>query len=148
VAAPAVPQSQEDRDDPRMLASQFELVQRELRRVQDQLADLQDALAQTQQAASTVRSLADAKGVQDTFIPIGAGVHLRARIDPSEPALVPLGAGYASEDSLSGVAELLDKRVAQLSGSFQQLSQEAERLARTAGAINDRLLSLQGAGGA
>jgi prefoldin alpha subunit len=131
-------------DDPRQLAAQLDLVQRELQRVDRRLSALEEALVEAQQAAGAVRHLAESATAQDILLPLGAGVHLHARVDGAAPVLMPLGAGYFTEDKAGSVAEALEQRVQAVSAQFQQASQDAERLAQVAAAINDRLLQLQG----
>lgn len=132
----------EPADDPRQLAAQFDLVQRQLQAVDRRLAQLEQALMEAQQAASTVEALAASSGVQESLVPLGSGVHLRAAVDPAAPVLLPIGAGYYTEGPAAGVTGALQERVASITQAFQQASAEAERLAQTASAINDRLNSL------
>jgi prefoldin alpha subunit len=126
-------------DDPRQLAAQFDLVQRELQRVDRRLQALEEALVEAQQAAAALRSMAEAKGEQDILLPLGAGVHIAARVDGAQPVLMPLGAGYFTEDKAAGVADALDERVKAIGAQFQDASSQAEQLAQVAAQINERL---------
>ena len=139
VAGPGDPDAA---SDPRTLAAQFELVQRQLQSLDRRLAGIEEALVEAQQAATTVKALGDAQGEQDTLLPLGSGVHVRARVDASAPILLPVGAGYFTEGPAAEVATALQQRVEALTRAFQDASAEAERLAQTAAAINDRLSSL------
>lgn len=130
-------------DDPGQLGAQFEAVQRELQRVDRRLAALEEALVEAQQAAGSVRHLAESPSAQDILLPLGAGVHLHAKVDGAAPVLMPLGAGYFTEDAAGSVAQALEQRVQAITAQFQQASQDAERLAQVAAAINERLLQLQ-----
>ncbi len=129
-------------DDPRQLAAQFDLVQRELERSERRLASLEQALMETQQAHAACTALAEAGKPTDTFIALGGGVHAHARIDGKAPVLMPIGAGYFTESPAANVAAALEERSKSLAQSFQQASAEAERLAQVAATINDRLSSL------
>ena len=131
-------------DDPGQLAAQFELVQREMQRVERRLGALEEAMAETQQAAAAVRHLAEAQGAQEILLPLGAGVHVAARIAAGAPILMPLGAGYFTEDTPAPVTAALEQRGQSIAQQFQAASQDAERLAQVAAAINDRLLQSQG----
>ena len=145
-AAPAArdpPAGDDGPDDPRQLAAQFDLVQRELQRVDRRLAALEQALVEAQQAAGTVTALAEAGKEVEALMPVGSGVHLHARVDASRPVLMPLGAGYYTEDKPASVASALAERVDALGRQFQEASQDAERLAQAAAAINERLLQIQ-----
>jgi prefoldin alpha subunit len=130
-------------DDPRQLSAQFELVQRELQRVDRRLAAIEQALVEAQQAAATVKALAEEGKTVETLVPIGSGVHVKASVDAAQPVLMPLGAGYYTEDKPATVAAALAERVEALGQQFQQASEEAERLAQAAAAINERLLQFQ-----
>ncbi|MEK6976741.1 MAG: prefoldin subunit alpha [Candidatus Thermoplasmatota archaeon] len=129
-------------EDPRQLAAQFEFLQRQLQGVDRRLAQLEQALVEAQQAASTVQGLAEAAGAQDTLLPIGSGVHVHAKVDPSAPVLLPIGAGYFTEGPAKDIVAALGARVEAITKSFQETSADAERLAQAASAINSRLESL------
>src|SRR5688500_6364378 len=141
--APANRAPEERAEDPRQLAAQFELVQRELARVESRLAALQDAMVETQQARSTVEHLANATAASDVFVPVGAGVHVRAAIRQDVAVLMPLGAGYATEAPPRDVATALDERQNAISAQFKAASEEADRLSAAAAALSDRLAAFQ-----
>jgi prefoldin alpha subunit len=130
-------------DDPRQLAAQFDLVQREMQRVDRRLQALEQALVEAQQAAAALRSMADAQGAQDILLPLGAGIHVAAKVDGSQPVLMPLGAGYFTEDKAGDVATALDERVKAIGAQFEDASAQAEQLAQVAAAINERLSQFQ-----
>ena len=131
-------------DDPRQLAAQFDLVQRELQRVDRRLQALEEALVEAQQAAAALRSMAEAEGAQDILLPLGSGVHVAAQVDGAKPVLMPLGAGYFTEDKALEVATALDERVKAIGAQFQDASSQAEQLAQVAAQINERLSQFQG----
>lgn len=130
-------------DDPRQLAAQFDLVQRELQRVDRRLQTLEEALVEAQQAAAALRSMAEADGAQDILLPLGAGVHIAATVNGTTPVLMPLGAGYFTEDKAAEVANALDERVKAIGAQFQDASAQAEQLAQVAAQINERLSQFQ-----
>ena len=129
-------------EDPRQLAVQFDILQRQLQATDRRLAQIEQALVEAQQAASAVTALAQATGVQDALLPLGSGVHVHARLDPKSPVLLPVGAGYFTEGPASDVQAALQARVESLTRAFQQATEDAERLAQAAAAINERLNSL------
>lgn len=130
-------------DDPRQLAAQFDLVQREMQRVDRRLQALEQALVEAQQATAALRSMAEAQGAQDILLPLGAGIHVAARVDGSQPVLMPLGAGYFTEDKAGDVATALEERVKAIGAQFEEASAQAEQLAQVAAAINERLSQFQ-----
>ncbi len=140
-ARPAAPADAPE--DPRQLAVQFDILQRQLQAQDRRLAQLEQALVEAQQAASAVEALAQATAPQDALLPLGSGVHIHARLDPSSPVLLPVGAGYFTEGPAAEVGKALMARVEAITRSFQQASQDAERLAQAAAAINERLNDLQ-----
>lgn len=129
-------------EDPRQLAVQYDILQRQLQSVDRRLAQIEQALVEAQQAATTISSLAEANGIQESLIPVGAGVHVHARVDPSAPILLPVGAGYFTQGPAASVTEALRARVESLTRTFQETSSDAERLAQAAAAINERLNSI------
>lgn len=128
-------------EDPRQLAVQYDILQRQLQATDRRLAAIEQALVEAQQAATTVSSLAEAKGLQESLLPVGSGVHVRAVVDPSAPILLPVGAGYFTQGPAAEVTAALKARVEGLTRSFQDASADAERLAQAAAAINERLES-------
>jgi len=129
-------------EDPRQLAVQFDILQRQLQATDRRLAQLEGALVEAQQAASTVAALAEASGTQDALMPLGSGVHVHAKVDPKAPVLLPVGAGYFTEGPAADVQAALKARVDAITRSFQETSADAERLAQAAAAINERIESL------
>ena len=133
----------EEPEDPRRLYAQFEFVQRELGRVENRLEAIQDALVEANQAASTLRGLSESAG-REALVPIGAGVHVRATL-ATDAVVRPIGAGYATDGSIEDAQAQLQARAEALQRSFHDASAEAERLATTAAAINERLSTLSNA---
>jgi prefoldin alpha subunit len=129
-------------DDPRQLAAQFEFLQRQLQGVDRRLAQLEQALVEAQQAASAVQALAESQGAQEALLPLGSGVHVHAKVDPTAPVLLPIGAGYFTEGPAKEIVAALGARVEAITKSFQETSADAERLAQAAATINSRLESL------
>ncbi|MHB8633407.1 MAG: prefoldin subunit alpha [Thermoplasmatota archaeon] len=124
--------------DPRQLAAQLQFVQRELSRAQEQLDAIQGALVEANQAAATLKSLGEAaKG--EILVPIGAGVHLHATLTDASPVF-PVGAGYAIEASPEAALATLQRRIQDITESFNRTAERAEELAG-AGAQIDSLLS-------
>ena len=119
--------------------AQMDLLQREMARMDRRMAALEQALMEAQQAASTVQALADASGQIEALVPLGGGVHIKARLDASSPVILPIGAEYATEAAPAQVAEALRQRVEALSQQFRQASEEAERVAQAAAALNEEL---------
>lgn len=130
-------------EDPRQLAAQFELLQRELQRVDRRLSAIEEAMVEAQQAASTMQALADDRKTLETLVPIGAGVHVPAKVDAGAAVLMPLGAGYYTESKPAEVAAALAERAKALGEQFQRASADAEQLAQAAASINERLLQFQ-----
>lgn len=129
-------------EDPRQLAVQFDILQRQLQAVDRRLAQLEQALVEAQQAASAVEALATTSGEQVALLPLGSGVHVHARVDAAAPVLLPVGAGYFTEGPASEVGVALKQRVEVITRTFQEASADAERMAQAAAAINQRLESL------
>ena len=129
-------------EDPRQLAVQFDILQRQLQATDRRLQQLEQALIEAQQAASTVAALAEATGTQEALLPLGSGVHVHAKVDPKAPVLLPVGAGYFTEGPAADVQAALQARVEAITRSFQEASADVERMAQAAAAINERLNSL------
>jgi prefoldin alpha subunit len=124
---------------PQQLAAQLGLLQREMERLERRLAALEQALMEAQQAAATLQELAGGARDVEALVPLGGGVHVKARIDAGAPVLLPLGAGYSTEATAQQVAEALRSRVESLTQQYRRANEEAERVAQAAAAINERL---------
>jgi len=129
---------------PEQLMAHLELLQREMERMERRMAALEQALVEAQQAAATVQALSEGKGEVEALVPLGGGVHAKARLDASAMVLLPVGAGYLTETSAAQVAEALRSRVEALTKQFRQANEEADRVAQAAQAVNAELGSLAG----
>lgn len=136
----------EPRERPEQLMAQLEVVQRELQRMDRRMAAIEQQMLETQQAVAAVEALGQAGADQEGLVPLGAGVHVRARFDGTAPVLLPIGAGYSTEAPAAEVAKALAARVQAIQQAFESASEEAEQLAHAAGAIQDRLSQLSPAG--
>lgn len=132
----------ENQLDPRQLAAQMELVQRELARLDRRMEALEQALVETQQGLSTVKFLAESTGPQQVLVSLGAGVQAFATVDASSKLISPIGAGYATEAPASDVAAALEKRLQSIQTEFNRAGAEAQRLSQAAAAMNQELSSL------
>lgn len=119
--------------------AQMDLLQREMDRMDRRMSAIEQALMEAQQAAATVRALGEAKGEVEALVPLGGGVHAKARLDAASPILMPIGAGYATEATPEAVAEALRQRVESLAQQLRQAHEEAERVAQAASALNEHL---------
>ncbi|HLF16642.1 MAG TPA: prefoldin subunit alpha [Candidatus Thermoplasmatota archaeon] len=128
-------------EDPRRLVAEFELVQREMGRVERRLEALEEAVMEANQAAATLRALAGAKKPAEALVPVGAGIHVRARLDSSAPVVRPVGAGTSVDGPLADAQAQLEARVEALTRSFQEASEHAQRLAQAAAELQGRLAS-------
>lgn len=125
--------------DPRQLAAQFELVQRELQRMERRLETLQQALIETQQAAAALRELGSRTGTQETLVSIGAGVQVHGSVDVGKKVLVPVGAGYAVEKTFDEAVAALEQRATDVTRTFEKASSDADRLANIANSMQAEL---------
>ncbi len=125
-------------EDPRQLMAQRDIVQRELQRMERRMAAIEEAMMEAQRAIATVRGLAETAG-EELLVPVGAGVHIKARTNRGAAVLLPLGAGYLTEGKPDEVVAALEERVKGINASFDQASEQAEQLANAAAAIDEKL---------
>jgi prefoldin alpha subunit len=126
--------------------AQLDLVQRQAEATERRMEAIEQMVREAQQAAGTLRSLAQATGEQEVLLPLGAGVHIKAKVNPKDLAIVPVGSGYATEGDLDTAAKALEARVEEAAQAFQTTLQDMERLTQTAAALNERLAQLSGQG--
>lgn len=132
-------------EDPRQAMAQREILQRELQRMDRRMAAIEEAMLETQRAIATVRGLAEAQSqpgrpaAQEILVPVGAGVHVAARIEANAAVLLPIGAGYLTEGKPDDVVAALEKRIEGINKSFEAASEQAEQLAHAAAALDERL---------
>ncbi|MCA1819359.1 MAG: prefoldin subunit alpha [Halobacteriales archaeon] len=138
-APPPAPAADPAAAAPEQLMAQMDILQREMARMDRRMAAIEQALMEAQQAAATVQALSEAKGDVEALVPIGGGVHVKARLDAGAQVLLPVGAGYATEAGAAQVAEALRQRVESLSQQFRQANEEAERVAQAAAALNEEM---------
>jgi len=122
--------------DPERMGLELEAIQQRLRRVESQSMSLEADLQETRRALSTLESLtAD----QDALVPIGGGLHVRARLHGDAPIVVPIGAGYASDQDLDAAKATLQERLEATTRFLQETEAEADRLAQQGQALMARL---------
>lgn len=119
-----------------MSEAEFEAVQQRLRLVDQQLYALEQQLVEQQRALSTLESL---EADQDALVPIGGGLHVRARLAGDQPVVVPVGAGYAADQDLEAAKKSLQARLAAGSDAMKRTEAEAEQLAQKAQALAAKL---------
>lgn len=127
-------------DDGQQLIAQYEATQAQLQQVDARLGRLEEMLMEQRRAAETLEALG---GEQEALVPIGAGLHVRARVVGDAPIVTPLGAGYATDLDLDGAQVALQKRVAETQGALETAGQQADRLAQTLQSLGMRLQSMQ-----
>lgn len=135
-----------DEADPRVLAAQLQLVQRELARTQERLDAIEAALVEANQAAATLRALAEGATTpegREILVPLGAGVHIHAQLLPGRQPIVPVGAGYAIEASPQAATATLERRIQDITESFNRAAQRAEELAQAGGQLNAMLAQFE-----
>jgi len=122
--------------DPERMGLELEAIQQRLRRVESQSMSLEADLQETRRALSTLESLtAD----QDALVPIGGGLHVRARLHGDAPIVVPIGAGYAADQDLDAAKATLQERLEATTRFLQETEAEADRLAQQGQALMARL---------
>lgn len=127
-------------DDAQQAIAQYEATQAQLQQIDARLVRLEELLLEQRRAAETLGSL---EGDQEALVPIGAGLHVRARIAGGEPVVTPLGAGYAADKTVLEAQEVLKGRMAETQAAMESASQQAEGLARNLQALGTRLQSMQ-----
>lgn len=127
-------------DDAQQLIAQYEATQAQLQQVDARLGRLEELLLEQRRAAQTLEGLG---GEQEALVPIGAGLHVRARVAGDAPVVTPLGAGYAADRDLAKARASLQRRIAETQGALETASQQADRLAQTLQGLGMRLQSMQ-----
>lgn len=130
-------------DDAQQLYAQYQQMQQQLQQVDQRLQQLEQSMMELQQAEHTLEALQAESGVSDVLVPVGGGVHLRARVDPSQEAIVPIGGGYAAEDSLEKAAAALDQRMQETRQQLEQANKDAQRLGATMEQVGARIQASQ-----
>ncbi len=127
-------------EDPQQVIAQYEATQAQLQQLDGRLSRLEEVLLELRRSKSTLESL---EGDQEALVPIGAGLHVRARIAGAAPVVTPVGAGYAADKSVDDAKAMLDAQMAETSAAMESSSAQAERLARSMQALTQKLQSMQ-----
>ncbi len=123
------------------LMAQFEAVQQALQQVDGQLGRIEEQALDLRRAIATLEALQETTGDQETLVPIGGGVHVRARITSERAVVNPIGRGYAADMDLDGAKAALEARAQEAEGLLTQKTQEAQRLASMAQRLAQQLQS-------
>lgn len=116
-------------EDLQRLSMQYEQLQRELQGAERRLAALAQGLEETQRAAATLRGMAEMAGAGESLLPIGAGVFVRARLDPAAPVVLPVGGDYATEGAADEARTALEARAQAIQQAYQDAEAGARRVA-------------------
>jgi prefoldin alpha subunit len=108
-----------------MSDAEFQATQRQLQAMDQRLASMESTLAQWNQASLTLSGLG---GEQESLIPIGGGVRLRATLHDL-PVVLDIGAGYAKELPVAEAKEVILDQIGQLQVQFKAASEDAGMLA-------------------
>lgn len=127
-------------DDSQQVIAQYEATQAQLQQVDARLVRLEEMLLEQRRAAETLEALG---GEQEALVPIGAGLHVRARVVGDAPVVTPVGAGYAVDHDLPDARAALQRRLAETQGALETAGQQADRLAQTLQSLGMRLQSMQ-----
>ena len=115
--------------------ARYEETRRRLAIVEERVAALGGALGEMQRAAATL----DGLGSGEAYVPIGAGVYVRAQVDTAAPVLHPLGADYATASDAAVVREGLASRAEETARRLQEAQAEGARLEAALHVIEDKL---------
>lgn len=129
-----------DESESQQAIAQYEAAQAQLQAIDGHLARLEEMLQEQQRAASTLTSLDDD---QEALVPVGAGLHVRARIIGDAPVVTPVGAGYATDLDLDGARAALERRIEETRQAMSEANAKADEVARTLQALGQRLQSMQ-----
>lgn len=115
--------------DLQRLSMQYEQLQRELQAAERRIAALAQGLEETQRAAATLRGIAEMEAPGEALLPVGAGVFVRATVDPAAPVVRPLGGDYATEGDVDAARQALEERAEAFQRAYQDAEAGAQRLA-------------------
>lgn len=107
-------------------AAELQQLQRQLQLYDRHLASLEQNLSDLQNAVATM----DGMSGSDALVPIGAGVRIKATIDPDAKVLLDLGAGYTTEVPRAEALTELRDRLQAAESAFRTTSTEAQNLAQ------------------
>lgn len=126
------------------LSMQYEQIQQHLQSLERHLAQLEQSVQETRSALETLKGL-EGEDATETLVPIGGGVRLPARVDPSQEVMVGLGSGYHAKRSIADARQDLQARLERTEAARRSASQDAERLTGQAQQIVQTLQSAQAA---
>ncbi len=121
---------------------EFETLRQELARIDEELAQLSDRMASFDNAKSALESLKGTKKGQESIVPIGEGLFIKAAITDVEKVLLSVGSGvvvgkgvdkaldYVAEriDEADKLVERLNANAAYFTQKMRQLEVEIQRL--------------------
>lgn len=128
-------------DDGEAMMAQFEAAQQRLQALDARMGRLDQAARELRSARETLTAMEGAEGEQETLVPIGGGVHLRARVDPSQLVVAPLGRGYAADRGLEAAKAAIQERLDETTQALEADNQEAQQLAQSAQQLAQQLQS-------
>jgi prefoldin alpha subunit len=120
--------------------AEFEAVQQRLRQIDAHLSNLEAQAHEVSRALKTLEEIAvDQKGL----VPIGGGFHVRATLHGDAPVVVPIGAGYAADQSVEQATAILTERAAAMKDRLRRSEVDADKLAATAQQMAQQIQAMQ-----
>lgn len=101
-----------------------------------QVQILDEFISECQQAQNALEEIADGAEGEQTLVPLGGNVYMRATIADTERVLTGVGSHVVTEKSVSTAIDFLDKRI-------EDLRQREEKLIDSSQDIKARVQELQ-----
>ncbi|HIE31777.1 MAG TPA: prefoldin subunit alpha [Methanosarcinales archaeon] len=116
------------------LVAQHNAYQARAQAVAEQIEAIQLSIFECEHASNTVDALKDLDDVE-SFVPIGAGSFIHAKITKSDRAIINLGAGVAAEMSADAAKDRLVDRKEKLTKILEEMNITLEDLVKKVQAI-------------
>lgn len=122
-------------DELQKLLAQHEEYQARAEVLAGQMEAITASIVECERAVNTIDTLEDVNEDTMSFVPIGAGSFVHARLMKSDRAIVSLGAGVSADMSADAARQCLTDRREKLTKILEQMNKTFQDLAQTIQAV-------------
>ncbi len=109
------------------VAAEMQSLQRQLQAYDRHLSSLEQSIGEIGAAITTLEGLSTATST-DARVPIGAGIRIKAQVDPEAPVQMDIGSGYTTETPAGDALSQLRDRLQKTEAALRTTSAEAEKI--------------------
>ncbi|MEM4263358.1 MAG: prefoldin subunit alpha [Candidatus Woesearchaeota archaeon] len=123
---------------------ELQLYDQQMRQAQQQMQAVEQQVSEIEYVVQCINDVAKVDVGTEIFIPISAGVFLKAKLLDNKDALINVGAGTAVKKTLPEVMEMMKTQSRELRKVQEDIAAKMEEIARRAALVESEVRKLTG----